>query len=340
MIIIDGSYGEGGGQILRTALSLSLITGKPFTIEKIRAGRKKPGLLRQHLTALTAAKQISKAQVDGDFIGSNKIIFKPDTILTGNYHFSVGTAGSTTLILQTILPVLLTASSESKICLEGGTHNPFAPPFDFLKESFLSIINKLGPEVNISLKKYGFFPAGGGCIDVQIKPSKKLSKIELINRGCLLEQKVEGFVSEIPLNIAQDETEIVLSKFGWDKSCSNVFKVKSTGPGNIIYIKLLYENITAIFTGFGLKGIPLAKVALNLIDEVKNYLSSDSPVCSYLADQLLIPMAIKGEGIFHTVRPTQHTMTNIEIIRLFLEVNFSVNQINENCWKISIGGKK
>ncbi len=160
MITIDGSYGEGGGQILRTSLALSLVTGKPFSIRNIRAGRKKPGLMRQHLTAVNAAAEIGQAAIEGNRIGSQAFTFEPEMIKPGNFHFAIGSAGSCTLVFQTILPALLTAGEPSEIILEGGTHNPFAPPFDFLEKAFLPVINRMGPKVAAVLEKPGFYPAG------------------------------------------------------------------------------------------------------------------------------------------------------------------------------------
>jgi RNA 3'-terminal phosphate cyclase (ATP) len=153
MITVDGSFGEGGGQILRTALALALVTGQPFRIEKIRAGRKNPGLLRQHLTAVKAAAQIGQATIAGDSIGSTQLTFAPGRIAAGEYTFAVGTAGSTTLVLQTILPALLRANAPSRLTLEGGTHNPFAPPFHFLVQAFLPLLNQMlaGGQVTASI---------------------------------------------------------------------------------------------------------------------------------------------------------------------------------------------
>ena len=161
MITIDGSYGEGGGQILRTSLALSLVTGKPFSIHNIRAGRKNPGLMRQHLTAVNAAAEIGKAAIKGNSIGSQAFTFNPETIKSGNFHFAIGSAGSCTLVFQTVLPALMISGGPSEIILEGGTHNPFAPPYDFLEKAFLPVINRMGPRVDAVLEKPGFYPAGG-----------------------------------------------------------------------------------------------------------------------------------------------------------------------------------
>src|SRR2546428_9297761 len=160
MITIDGSFGEGGGQILRTALSLSLATGTPFRIENIRAGRKKAGLLRQHLTAVLAAAEIGAAEIEGATLGSTMLTFTPKSVRAGEYRFAVGTAGSGTLVFQTILPALLRASAATRVTIEGGTHNSAAPPFDFLDRTFLPLIRKMGATVSLKLERYGFYPAG------------------------------------------------------------------------------------------------------------------------------------------------------------------------------------
>src|SRR5688572_7099138 len=162
MIRIDGSVGEGGGQILRTALSLSLATGTPFQIENIRAGRKNAGLLRQHLTAVLAAAEIGSAETAGASLGSTALTFTPKSVRGGEFRFAVGTAGSATLVFQTILPALLLAGTPSRVEIEGGTHNMAAPPFDFLKRTFLPVLRRMGANISLELKRYGFYPAGGG----------------------------------------------------------------------------------------------------------------------------------------------------------------------------------
>src|SRR3954466_3092396 len=183
MITIDGAAGEGGGQILRTSLGLSLVTGQPFRIVNIRAGRKKPGLLRQHLTAVQAATQIGDAVTDGLEMGSLEVVFRPERVRSGEYRFAVGTAGSTTLVLQTVLPALMLAGKPSRLVLEGGTHNPFAPPFDFLVQTYLPLLARFGPQVEAKLLRPGFFPAGGGRLEIDIQPIAKLHPHDLPVRG-------------------------------------------------------------------------------------------------------------------------------------------------------------
>ena len=155
---------------MRTALALSMVTGRSFRIENIRAGRKKPGLMRQHLTSVNAAAEVCRAEVKGNELGSTELEFFPGTVRPGNYHFSVGTAGSTTLVLQTVLPPLMIAQAPSTLTLEGGTHNPFAPPYDFLERVFAPVIERMGPKIDLNIEGYGFYPAGGGKIKIQINP--------------------------------------------------------------------------------------------------------------------------------------------------------------------------
>lgn len=183
MITIDGSFGEGGGQILRTSLALSLVTGQAFRIQNIRAGRPKPGLLRQHLTAVEAATKVSDGAVDGAALGSKELVFKPGKVTPGDYRFAVGTAGSATLVLQTVLPALMLGKQTSRLTLEGGTHNSHAPPFDFLQRAFLPLLCRMGPEINVKLERHGFFPAGGGRFTVDLTPAEKLSPLNLQTRG-------------------------------------------------------------------------------------------------------------------------------------------------------------
>ena len=336
MITIDGAYGEGGGQILRTSLALSLVTGKPFSIRNIRAGRKKPGLMRQHLTAVNAAAEIGQAAITGNSIGSRSFTFEPVRIKPGNYHFAIGSAGSCTLVFQTILPALLTAGEPSEIILEGGTHNPFAPPFDFLEKAFLGIINRMGPTVDARLEKPGFYPAGGGRFKVSITPDS-LKPHEIIERGNTISKKARAYVANLPVSIANRELNVIHEKLGWDRKLFKAVEVENAqGPGNILTVEIESDNVTEVFTGFGEKGVSAEKVANRTAGTVKKYLNANVPVGRYLADQLLIPMALAGGGKFRTLAPTRHTMTNVDIIKKFLDAEIEINEYGRNRWEIEI----
>jgi RNA 3'-terminal phosphate cyclase (ATP) len=215
MITIDGSEGEGGGQILRTSLALSLVTGQPFRMERIRAKRQKPGLLRQHLTAVEAAKTVGCAEVAGADMNSQTLEFRPELVTPGNYRFAVGTAGSATLVLQTVLPSLLTASATSTSTLEGGTHNPLAPPFDFLARSFMPLIHRMGPCVELELKTPGFFPAGGGRFNARIEPVKQLSRLVLSERGAIRGRRARVWLSKLSPDVAERELAVVRDELKW-----------------------------------------------------------------------------------------------------------------------------
>ena len=336
MVTIDGSYGEGGGQILRTSLALSLVTGKPFSIHNIRAGRKKPGLMRQHLTAVNAAAEIGLAAIEGNRIGSQAFTFEPEMIKPGNYHFAIGSAGSCTLVFQTLLPALLMAGEPSQIILEGGTHNPFAPPFDFLEKAFLPVINRMGPQVDAVLEKPGFYPAGGGRFKVSIRPAG-LNRIDLLERGNIIHKTARASVANLPVKIANRELKVIREKLEWGRELLKAVNVEnSQGPGNILTVEIESDNITEVFTGFGEKGISAEKVAKRAVKSVQEYLAFDVPVGRYLADQLLIPMALAGGGKFRTLSPTKHTTTNAEIIKKFIDVEIAMNEYDQNQWEIEI----
>lgn len=337
LIEIDGSSGEGGGQILRTSLALSLVTGRPFRIERIRAGRKKPGLLNQHLTAVNAAADISGAEVTGNVIGSRELYFAPGPVRAGRYHFDVGSAGSCTLVLQTVLPALITADAGTELILEGGTHNPFAPPFDFLSKTFLPLLSQIGPKTSAKLHRPGFYPAGGGKMTVSIEPAKKLSPIELRNRGRIRMRRARAVVARLPRSIAERELRIVGEMLGLGTEHAKIQEVTdSRGPGNALLVEIDSEHITETFTGFGMRGVPAERVAEGTAEEVLEYLSSDAPVGKHLADQILIPLALAGGGIFKTLPLTAHTLTNMEVLKQFLDVEIEIIETDGKAVTIEI----
>ena len=336
MITIDGSFGEGGGQILRSSLALSLVTGQPFRISRIRAGRKKPGLLRQHLTAVRAAQEISHARVTGGQMGSLELTFEPNRIQSGDYHWAVGTAGSTTLVLQTILPALLSTEGPSNVVLEGGTHNPYAPPFDFLAETFLPIVSRMGAKVTAKLIRPGFYPAGGGQFSVRIVPAE-LSGIDLLERGEVKQVQARALVSQLPESIGHRELKVVEAMLGWDKSCLHCEQVtNSRGPGNTVSLIVQSDAVTEVFTGFGTKGLMAHKVPVAAIKDCRRYLASQVPGGRYLADQLMIPMALAGGGRFRTLPLTLHAQTNVKVLKQFLDIEIDVIEDENKTCEVTI----
>ena len=338
MIAIDGSEGEGGGQILRTSLALSLVRGQPFRMERIRARRQKPGLLRQHLTAVEAARTVGCAEVRGATLSSQVLEFRPGPVTPGNYRFAVGTAGSATLVLQTVLPSLLTASGPSTLTLEGGTHNPLAPSFDFLAKCFMPLIHRMGPTAELELKRPGFFPAGGGRFHARVQPTTKLSPIDLLERGSIRSRHARIWTSKLPEHVAERELAVVREELKWRADEGSVENVpRPVGPGNAVVLEIEAEHVTAVFTGFGERGRPAEEVAKSAVEAAKAWLDANVPVDEHLADQLLLPLALAGGGSFRTTKPSLHTTTNAEIVRRFLPVPIRIEPESELVWRVTVG---
>lgn len=318
LLHIDGSQGEGGGQILRTALALSLVTGQPFRLERIRAGRPKPGLLRQHLTAVEAAARVCGAVASGAELGSEAITFTPGPVRGGDLHFAIGTAGSATLVLQAILPPLLLAREPSRVVVEGGTHNAYAPPFEFLACTLLPVLRRLGAEVTARLERHGFYPAGGGRLVVDVAPSTLRTPLTLLERGDVT-ISAQALVSGVPVKVANRELTVVHEQLDvpWTALEPRVID-DSPGPGNALLISLASDSVIEVVTGFGDKRVSAGAVAGGACREAKAYLASGVPVGAHLADQLLVPMALAAGGTFRTVAPTPHTTTNARVIEAFL----------------------
>ncbi len=319
-VVLDGSEGEGGGQIVRSALSLSLITGRPVQIDKIRAKRRRTGLMRQHLTAVQTAARIGAARVEGAAAGSSSIHFVPGALQAGTYHVPIGTAGSTTLVAQTVIPALLAADGPSTVRIEGGTHNPMCPPFDFLERTFVPALERMGARVTATLERHGFYPAGGGAIQLTIQPSP-LVRIELLERGEVRRIRARCVVADLPVSIAEREAEVLRKKLGLKPDAVEIRSLPD-GPGNVATVDVETDAGTIVFTSFGEKRVPAEKVASNLVREVKNFLRAErAAVDEHLADQLLLPMALAGGGAFRTTRATPHATTNAAVIEAFLPVS-------------------
>ncbi|MBI5665660.1 MAG: RNA 3'-phosphate cyclase, partial [Nitrospirae bacterium] len=209
-IEIDGSFGEGGGQILRTALSLSCITGHPLRLFNIRKGRKKPGLMPQHITCVNAAAMISRAQVSGNEKGSTELTFIPGNVRAGHYVFDIGTAGSSSLVFQTLLLPLIFTGEESDITIKGGTHVPLSPTYDYISDVFLPMLKMTGIDVDASITRYGFYPKGGGEVSFRIHPAKTIKGMHLTSRGALLSVSGLSGVSNLPISIAERQKASVI----------------------------------------------------------------------------------------------------------------------------------
>lgn len=342
MIEIDGSQGEGGGQVLRSSLALSIVTRQPVKLTKIRAKRSKPGLMRQHLTSVNAAAEICSANVTGAELKSRELTFRPGQLKGRGYSFRIGTAGSTALVFQTVLPALLCADQPSKVTIEGGTHNPKSPPIDFLQRTFLPLVNRMGPQVTAKLNRPGFYPAGGGEIEVDIQPAKTLGPLELTERGKQKDRRVTAIVAHLPEHIGTRECNKVVRGLQWPADCSTILSMDdSRGPGNVLMAEVEFENVTELFTAFGENGKRAERVGQEVLSELRRYLKCEAPVGEYLADQLLLPMAIgaskgTGGGVYRARCLSLHTKTHIDIIQRFLDVKIHTEERDRNDIEIRV----
>jgi RNA 3'-terminal phosphate cyclase (ATP) len=327
-IEIDGSQGEGGGQILRTSLALSIITGRPIALGRIRAGRQKPGLKRQHMTCVEAAAAISGAEVEGVALGSQSLRFRPGPVRPGAHHFAVGTAGSASLVLQTVLPPLLLAGAPSQLTLEGGTHNPMSPPYDFIARAFAPLLRRMGAGLELAMERAGFYPAGGGRFTAAIAPpAGGLRAIELLEAGPPVRRQARALLSRLPTHVGDRELGIVQRALGWRRDECAAETVPSPGTGNALVLEVeRASGVVEVVTGFGEKGIRAEKVAEDAAEEMRRFLAADVPVGEHLADQLLLPMALAGAGRYRTVPLSLHATTNIDVIRRFLPVEIDVTE--------------
>jgi RNA 3'-terminal phosphate cyclase (ATP) len=337
MLTIDGSVGEGGGQALRTSLALSLVTGVPFRIENIRARRARPGLMRQHLTAVQAAAAVGRAKVHGAEVGSRVLDFEPTQLVGGEHRFSVGTAGSATLVLQTVLPALLRCSSQSTVIVEGGTHNPMAPPFEFLDRVYLPILRRMGAHITATLERPGFYPAGGGRVRVDISPFDGFRRLDLRERGARVSYGAKALFAALPFDIAHRELAVVRDRLGWgDDHCQPVELTNTAGPGNVLEIELEFEQTTELFTGFGQRGVTAETVANQVLSEVEEYLAAEVPVGQHLADQLLLPFALAGGGSFSSLPASHHFDTQCEVLQRFLHCQVVRTQQTSQSWLFEV----
>ena len=339
MIIIDGSQGEGGGQILRTSLSLSAITGIPVTIDNIRAKRPKPGLQRQHLVAVQAAARVCGGQVEGAELGSRALVFHPQQPLAGDWHFDIGSAGSCTLVLQTILPIMLHANGPSTVTITGGTHNGMAPPVEFLSMSLFPILHRVGISAGIELQRHGFYPAGGGAIRATVQPGCGTVPLLLLERGKATNRHADVLVANLPTHVAYREAQELKHALHWSHDEIDENEVTADGPGNAIITRLRYANVTTVVSAFGELRKSAERVAQEAIKDVRRLLKSDIPVCEHLADQLLLPLALGVGGQFRTLKPSEHTTTNAAIIAKFLGDVVSYEQQDGDNWIITVRGR-
>lgn len=344
-IDIDGSYGEGGGQVLRTALALSALTGHPTRIQQIRARRRHPGLAPQHLTGVLALAEVCNAEVRGAERRSTEVEFRPRTPPhADDYLFDVaqaarsGSAGSVTLLLQTLLLPLAFADTTSNFVLKGGTHVAWSPPYDYLAHVYLPTLAPMGLAADCRLAAWGFYPAGGGQLDGRVYalarsvdqpgPGGSLTPLVRDERGALKRVWGKAVACNLPAHIPQrmtDRAQSLLSSAGISSAITPQ-RVGGAGPGAGIFLIAEYEEALAGFSALGQRGKPSEAVAEEACQTLLAFHASGAPVDRHLADQLLLPMALAdGSSRFRTAHITQHLLTNAHIIRQFLPVRITID---------------
>jgi RNA 3'-terminal phosphate cyclase (ATP) len=336
MIEIDASMGEGGGQIVRTCLALAMCTGAPVTLHNVRARRGNPGLRAQHLAAVRAAAAICDARVSGATLGSRELSFVPGAVRPGRYEIDVGTAGSTMLVLQTVLPALSLRDAPSELVLRGGTHNPLAPTFEFIRDAYLPLIARLGMKARITLERHGFFPRGGGVVHASIEPLSRGAALELIERGPEHARAAEVLLARLPQHIGERELGVLRERLALPADACTIRTVDAHGAGNVVHVRLDCAHITTLFAGFGARGVPAETVAGHVASDVERYLAADVALDSHLADQLLLPLALTASGRFSTLQPSTHTQTNAQVIEQFLPVKYDAMDLGAGRWAIEL----
>jgi RNA 3'-terminal phosphate cyclase (ATP) len=349
MVEIDGSYGEGGGQILRTALSLSLILRRPFRMTNIRKNRKNPGLRPQHLTAVRAAALLSGASVEGDSEGSLTLSFRPGEVRAGDYLFDIGTAGSTGLLAQTLLPPLAISGvidpslgvidpslgaidpslKESTLTLKGGTHVPWSPPFHYISEVFLPMLGRLGIDIRASLESCGFYPKGGGKIRFAIRPAGVLRPGEFTRRGRVLRIKGLSAVANLPMSIAERQRRSVLEGLGQLGDIPvdiELMEVPAFGQGTFVFLSAASEGSMAGFSSLGARGKRAETVGEEAARELLDYYRSGACLEPHMADQIVLYLSLaRGPSRFTTSAITPHLRTNLWVIEKFVPLRYGLD---------------
>ncbi len=344
MLHIDGSQGEGGGQMVRSSLALAAATGQPFTITNIRANRSKPGLMRQHAAAVSAVAAVCSARVQGGHAGSSELVFEPGAVRGGTHRVSVGSAGSTLLVLQAVLPVLMFADGPSVVTIEGGTHVAWAPPFDYIERVVAPVLMRLGGRIALTLERPGFYPAGGGRIRVEVEPVGTPRPVALLERGEIRTRRASVLLSGLHRSIGERQLERVREKLGWESDHTCYAQVQAHSAGTMLSLEVGSEGITELFCALGERGKSGELVADEAIEAARAYLAWGVPVGEHLADQLMVPFALAAQRgaacSFATGRLSLHATTNTEIIGRFLPGVCAARETGEGrnvVWSAGVG---
>ncbi len=326
-IEIDGSFGEGGGQVLRTSLALALVTGRPLRISRIRAGRRKPGLAAQHLRAVEASCAVCGGRVEGAALGSTEIVLVPGEVVPGRYTFEIGTAGATSLVLHTLYLPLARAGGPSELVIRGGTHVAWSPTFHYLRDQWRPALALMGLDVEIEIRKAGYYPKGGGEILARVFHRDQVRSLKLSRESSPTAAKVTVVTTRLPDHVAERQAKAarsLLEKEGLETT-TEVEAFDGVAPGTATHVRIAMGRGGGMFTSLGERGLPAEKVASRCAEAAIAFARSDAAVDKYLADQLVLPLALaEGSSEYTTNEITEHLVTNADIVSRFLPVNIDI----------------
>lgn len=340
LIEIDGSEGEGGGQILRSALALSILTQRPFRLVNIRANRSQPGLRPQHAMCVKAAAAICNAVYKGAAVGSSVLDFEPKEPRSGTYHFSIGTAGATALVLHTVyLPLALRGTGPSEVTITGGTHNDHAPCFHFLETTWNGYMRRLGLEIDLEMPKAGFYPRGGGMIRAVIRPCSRINGLTLTTCPELTTAGGFSAVAGLPESVAKRQARRLSTRLKQEGIESHIplEEWEAMNPGTAAAVVFRQAPVPTLFYGLGERGKPAEAVADDAADEAIRFRDGKAPVDPHSADQLLLPLAFSPDASeYRTTEVTRHTTTNIATVRRFVDRDISVDSTGDSAGTIRV----
>ena len=322
LIAIDGAMGEGGGQILRTALALSAATGQGFEISRIRAGRRHPGLRPQHVAAARAAALVCGARVGGVFEGSPDMRFEPGAVGAGEFRFEIATAGALTLVLQTVVAPLATAGEASRLQVTGGTHVPASPSFHYLAQHWAAAVRPLGLEARFTLERAGFYPRGGGQASAVVEPWRPRGEpLVLEERGALVELRGTSGAARIKNEVASRQRRAAEALLWESRRLTSTWQeldLSAASPGSFVMLEAVFENGRAAFSFLGQRGVRAEVLGERAARATLRFLEGEGAVDPHLADQLALPLAVAGcGGRVTTSEVTQHLETVAAVLRLF-----------------------
>ncbi|MBQ9406128.1 MAG: RNA 3'-phosphate cyclase [Desulfovibrio sp.] len=349
MITIDGSIGEGGGQILRTALALSMALGLPFRMQNIRSRRSRPGLKRQHLTCVRAAQELCSATVEGDALNATDLTFAPGPLKPGSYHIAIGTGGSVTLVCQALLPPLLFADAPSQLSISGGTHVPYAPPFEFLSQTLAPWLERLGPSLKVRMERIGYMNVGGGCVHLDIAPGTRPKDFAPPSASPFRQAQAVIYGHNLPGEILERETGVLLQDAGealnltrnavlWLNGSTACVEdcLPAEGTGNMVILTLHHGEQITVFGECGWRGRKAENVAGQACRRALEFLRSGTDAEIHLADQLLVPLALAGGGSFVAQRLSSHAATCCKVLELFTGKRVRLEQLQGKAARITV----